>query len=251
MDHEPLNSDPLHMPAGDLRPPGARDVPVADSQQLNHSRSSKLLFLGVAVVGTALVCTPLMMSMDGKENVAGLSESALPSATPSPSPRASRSSNGALAAPSPGARSRVTAKSPSPSATVRPPVPTVTVTVRPPKAAEPAAKPTPRWTQTVIHATSELTPGQSWSTNRVTLAFQGDGNLVLYNRDGSPRWQSATVGHGAKALFQMDGNLVVYTADMTPAWSSHTEGHNGAQLVLDRDGVMRIRSGADVLWSSD
>ncbi|WP_167449961.1 hypothetical protein [Streptomyces hyaluromycini] len=123
----------------------------------------------------------------------------------------------------------------------------MTVTVGPSQ----AASPTPRWTRTVINATSRLTPGQSWSTDRITLAFQSDGNLVLYDHDGSLRWQSGTAGRGNVAIFQSDGNLVVHAADGTAVWASQTQGHNGARLALDRDGVVRIYFGADVLWSSN
>ncbi|MFB7781048.1 hypothetical protein [Streptomyces bauhiniae] len=107
-----------------------------------------------------------------------------------------------------------------------------------------------QWTSTVVNATSVLEPGQSWSTNRVTLAFQGDGNLVLYDTKGTPLWWSGTVGQGAKAIFQADGNFAVYTQDGATAWSSRTDGHNGAQLVIGADGNVSIRSGGAVLWST-
>lgn len=112
-------------------------------------------------------------------------------------------------------------------------------------------KPTQQqWTSTVVNATSVLEPGQSWSTNRVVLAFQGDGNLVLYDTKGTPLWWSGTVGQGAKAVFQADGNFAVYTQDGATAWSSRTDGHNGAQLVIGTNGNVSIRSGGAVLWST-
>ncbi|MEW2625035.1 hypothetical protein [Streptomyces sp. NPDC048106] len=107
-----------------------------------------------------------------------------------------------------------------------------------------------QWTSTVVNATSVLEPGQSWSTNRVTLAFQGDGNLVLYDKKGTPLWWSGTVGQGAKAVFQADGNFAVYTQDGATAWSSRTDGHDGARLVIGTDGNVSIRSGGAVLWST-
>ncbi|MFE7835839.1 hypothetical protein ACFU53_07155 [Streptomyces sp. NPDC057474] len=82
------------------------------------------------------------------------------------------------------------------------------------------------------------------------MTLQGDGNLVIYDRNGTPRWQSGTVGRGAKTVFQADGNLVVYTSDMTTAWSTRTDGHDGAELVLGRDGKATVRYGNTVLWSS-
>ncbi|MEU1089408.1 hypothetical protein ABZ401_21765 [Streptomyces sp. NPDC005892] len=110
--------------------------------------------------------------------------------------------------------------------------------------------PAQQWTTTVVNSTSVLEAGQSWSTNRVVLAFQGDGNLVLYDKQGTPLWWSGTVGQGAKAVFQADGNLAVYTQDSRTAWSSRTQGHDGASLVLRADGNMVVQQGGTVLWSS-
>ncbi|WP_163010874.1 hypothetical protein [Streptomyces dangxiongensis] len=106
------------------------------------------------------------------------------------------------------------------------------------------------WTTTVVNGTSVLEPGQSWSTDRIVLAFQGDGNLVLYDTKGTPLWWSGTVGQGAKAVFQADGNFAVYTQSGETAWSSRTDGHDGAQLVLGSNGNVTIRSGGAVLWST-
>lgn len=111
-------------------------------------------------------------------------------------------------------------------------------------------QPQQHWTSTVVNGTAVLEPGQSWATNRITLAFQGDGNLVLYDTKGTPLWWSGTVGQGAKAVFQADGNFAVYTQDGATAWSSRTDGHDGAQLVLGTDGNVTIRSGGAVLWST-
>lgn len=119
-----------------------------------------------------------------------------------------------------------------------------------PATAPRTSAPAQQWTTTVVNSTSVLEAGQSWSTNRVILAFQGDGNLVLYDKQGTPLWWSGTVGQGAKAVFQADGNLAVYTQDSRTAWSSRTEGHNGASLVLRADGNMVIQQGGTVLWSS-
>ncbi|GGS62720.1 hypothetical protein AB0E75_22320 [Streptomyces griseoviridis] len=108
-----------------------------------------------------------------------------------------------------------------------------------------------QWTSTAIDGTSVLEPGQSWSTNRIVLAFQGDGNLVLYDRQGTPLWWSGTAGQGGvKAVFQADGNLAVYAGDARTVWSSRTDGHDGSRLVLRADGNMVIEYGGTVLWST-
>ncbi|WP_320773019.1 hypothetical protein [Streptomyces sp. CRN 30] len=102
----------------------------------------------------------------------------------------------------------------------------------------------------VIHGTSVLEPGQSWTAGRAVLTFQDDGNLVLHDRQGRPRWQSGTVGQGARTVFQGDGNLVVYAPGMRPVWSTRTDGHDGAELVLGGDGGLTVRHGTTVLWSA-
>ncbi|MGW4994641.1 hypothetical protein ACWEQ3_44775 [Streptomyces mirabilis] len=116
---------------------------------------------------------------------------------------------------------------------------------------QPNACATPQtWTTTVIHGTSVLHPGQSWTTNRITLAFQANGDLVIFDKCNNPLWRSGTAGEGALTVFQADGNFVVYTKNGATAWSSRTDGRNGAQLVLQADGNVTITSGASVLWAS-
>ncbi|MFB0620564.1 hypothetical protein [Streptomyces sp. AGS-58] len=150
----------------------------------------------------------------------------------------------AAASPTPGTRSvepMSQSHTPAPSGTPR-----TSSTPRPRQS--PSSQ--PHWTTAVVNGTRVLEPGQSWSTNRIMLAFQGDGNLVLYDTKGTPLWWAGTVGQGAKAVFQADGNFAVYTQDGATAWSSRTDGHDGAQLVLGADGDVTIRSGGAVLWST-
>ncbi|WP_327179381.1 hypothetical protein [Streptomyces sp. NBC_01335] len=137
------------------------------------------------------------------------------------------------------------------------PVTKPTVAPRATRSAAPTKAPAPtvtaeQWTTTVVNGTRVLDPGQLWSTNRIGLTFQGDGNLVLYDTKGTPLWWSGTVGHGGvRAVFQADGNLAVYSQDSQTVWSSHTEGHDGARLVLRSDGNMVIEQGGTVLWSTN
>ncbi|MGW2282955.1 hypothetical protein [Streptomyces sp. NPDC001770] len=107
-----------------------------------------------------------------------------------------------------------------------------------------------RGTESVVRGTSVLERGQSWFAGQVVLAFQGDGNLVLYDRANHPLWAAGTVGRGARTVFQADGNLVVYTRDMRTVWSSRTDGHEGAVLVLGADGNLVVRQGGTRLWAT-
>ena len=58
------------------------------------------------------------------------------------------------------------------------------------------------------------------------LDMQGDGNLVLYKTDGSPRWASDTSGQNAYLTMQDDRNIVLYNGDGSVLWSpnSYTQG---------------------------
>ncbi|GAA0324518.1 hypothetical protein GCM10010151_12980 [Actinoallomurus spadix] len=70
-------------------------------------------------------------------------------------------------------------------------------------------------------------PNLLWSTDpgaRGSQAvFQTDGNLVVYDRDGTPVWASGTDGNpGARLVLQADNNLVIYAADGRPLWAAGT-----------------------------
>ena len=58
------------------------------------------------------------------------------------------------------------------------------------------------------------------------LALQPNGNLLICAGDDPvPLWQSGTAGNpGAFIAFQQDGNFVVYGKDAQPLWASDTVG---------------------------
>ncbi|RFA10536.1 hypothetical protein B7R54_15975 [Subtercola boreus] len=91
-----------------------------------------------------------------------------------------------------------------------------------PQAADAATFTNGQYSWSATSGYSEFTPGDfTLESGDSKLVFQTDGNLVLYNWDGKPRWQSGTYGrHAAKVSFQSDGNVVVYRADNVPLWSS-------------------------------
>ncbi|WP_437620628.1 hypothetical protein [Sorangium sp. So ce1151] len=67
-----------------------------------------------------------------------------------------------------------------------------------------------------------------WATNRrgaATLVLQSDGNLVAYDSQGRPAWDSETRGSRATFLcMQADGNLVLYTDVGKAVWATRTKG---------------------------
>ena len=84
-----------------------------------------------------------------------------------------------------------------------------------------------------------LYAGQSlYTANRAyRLILQTDGNLVLYDQNMKPLWDTGTNGipPGFLAL-QTDGNLVLYDQNMVPLWNSHTAGYPGDDLIIQQDG---------------
>lgn len=58
------------------------------------------------------------------------------------------------------------------------------------------------------------------------LVLQPNGNLVICaSGDPTPLWQTNTAGNpGAFVAFQQDGNLVLYDKDAHPLWASDTIG---------------------------
>ncbi|MEP0873112.1 ricin-type beta-trefoil lectin domain protein [Trichocoleus desertorum AS-A10] len=79
--------------------------------------------------------------------------------------------------------------------------------------------------------------GQQWITsNNYKFIFQADGNLVLYNPQGTPIWATGTDKTTADLLnVQADGNVVLYDQGR-PIWATDTSGHPGAFLAIQADG---------------
>ena len=88
-----------------------------------------------------------------------------------------------------------------------------------------------------------LFPGQKRTSGdgRFELAFQGDGNLVLYRvGDGHALWATNTYAPDGEAAMQTDGNLVVYDAGGVARWNSGTGNYSGAALFVQNDGNVVI-----------
>jgi hypothetical protein len=101
---------------------------------------------------------------------------------------------------------------------------------------------------------NRLTSGQSLTSasTRYRLAYQVDGNLVLYDDlDRVPLWSTGTVaGNPGQTVLQGDGNLVVYDAQGTPQWTTGTVGNANARLVVQNDGnLVLYSSGGEPLWN--
>src|SRR5258708_34103739 len=103
---------------------------------------------------------------------------------------------------------------------------------------------------------SQLSPGQSVTSDNghYNLAFQTDGNLVLYvsYRGTTALWDTATNGKLVKVLaMQTDGNLVLYDAQQHALWNSGTVGNPGAFLAVQDDGNVVIYVGTKPIWATN
>lgn len=100
-----------------------------------------------------------------------------------------------------------------------------------------------------------LLAGESLTSadGRYELAYQSDGNLVLYDgATGVALWWTGTVSEApGEAVMQGDGNFVVYNADGTPLWWSGTVGYDNAEVVVQGDAnVVVYAPGAIPVWWS-
>lgn len=102
-----------------------------------------------------------------------------------------------------------------------------------------------------ISSNLEFQRGKEWSTcSNYKFIFQNDGNLVLYNRSGSPIWASGTTNQADTFVVQADGNIVLYGAGRA-IWVTNTVGNLGAFLAIQSDGnvVVYSRNGK-ALWAT-
>lgn len=86
--------------------------------------------------------------------------------------------------------------------------------------------------------------------NGYKLAYQNDGNVVLYNSSWAPVWASMTFGSYGYLEMQWDGNLVAYDSGGTPTWESGTAGYSGSALAVQDDGRLVIYTPSSVpIWA--
>lgn len=71
----------------------------------------------------------------------------------------------------------------------------------------------------VMTGGQRLYVGEELTENGVSLAYQGDGNLVLY-AGSQPIWASMTFHNPGHLEMQGDGNLVIYNKEGAPVWAS-------------------------------
>ena len=98
-----------------------------------------------------------------------------------------------------------------------------------------------------------LKPGEEVRScnGRYNFVHQTDGNVVLYDR-GRPRWDSKTYGQATRELIlQGDGNLVLYGKNGRALWHSATHGKPGAKLAVQDDGNVVLYRGGAAIWATN
>nr|XP_046227503.1 mannose-specific lectin-like [Scatophagus argus] len=101
----------------------------------------------------------------------------------------------------------------------------------------------------------ELRRGDSLRSNNGEweAIFQDDCNFVIYT-NGTPVWASDTYGFdGFRLCMQGDCNLVMYNQNDEPRWNTSTYRleSNMCRLQLTNDGKLELYREAEKIWSSD
>jgi hypothetical protein len=83
-----------------------------------------------------------------------------------------------------------------------------------------------------------------------SLSLLPDGTLNLWN-DFRKVWGAGVkAGAGSKLILQPDGNLVLYNANSQPTWNTETNGKGASKLYVQEDGNMVLYNTQGPTWSS-
>lgn len=91
----------------------------------------------------------------------------------------------------------------------------------------------------IVNAGERLLPDTNWEDGRTGLRYQGDGNIVLYQR-GVATWGAGVSAVPGVLVMQGDGNLVAYDVSNAPYWASGTDGSEGGWLEIGDEVGLRI-----------
>ena len=114
-----------------------------------------------------------------------------------------------------------------------------------------------RWgcSEHTLNAGDRLSIGQQLESSNgcFMLMLQDDGNLVLYNKQGTALWSTETFQQKSKyAVMQRDGHFVIYSEKGSVVWGSNTYGTRGRQLKIENDGNMAIYTlENEVVWATN
>ncbi|SEN10632.1 hypothetical protein SAMN02800694_2790 [Luteibacter sp. UNCMF331Sha3.1] len=102
----------------------------------------------------------------------------------------------------------------------------------------------------VLHANESVTPARPLTScsGLVSLKVADDGEVAVW-RGTTSLYAAGTKGIVPGAVgMQGDGNFVVYDVKGVPRWATGTAGHPGAYFNVRNDGTAQVVSGSTVLW---
>jgi hypothetical protein len=116
------------------------------------------------------------------------------------------------------------------------------------------------WATGIEAAPSRVDNPTEWAPNTTVLvspnqqyrlSYQGDGNLVVYDKSNKPLWNSQTNGRTPnKLVFQGDGNLVLYGANNAVHWAAYCHNKGGKSLRLNDNGSLSVWSDNRYIWAT-
>ncbi|MGW6027428.1 mannose-binding protein [Streptomyces sp. NPDC055099] len=243
--------------AAGAAPPGVKSATGVD-----RGRPRKPVLAGAAIAGAALIAIPLLLAGSARDDGPPDNDKELSAGdtvlNPGSGPADLYDYKAKKPSSSPSEKKPKKAEKPkaaAPKAVVSAPQPSPSKSPekkesKPKPEPKPKAAPKPDWSTETVTAPSVLEVKQAWTTNRIRMVMQTDGNLVVYNEKGKPIWAAMTFGENHRAIFQPDGNLVIHNGDDRPIWASKSHGHEGARLVLRADGKVVIVHNGRVIWST-
>lgn len=98
-------------------------------------------------------------------------------------------------------------------------------------------------------STQTLVPSQSITNDSYTLTFQPDGDLVVTGPSGVVQHSCTGTGRSLYVRMESNGNLVVRDVAQSIIWQSSTGAFAGAELFLNNDGTLAVKSGGVTRWS--
>ncbi|GLY28947.1 hypothetical protein [Kineosporia sp. NBRC 101731] len=103
------------------------------------------------------------------------------------------------------------------------------------------------WGTYVVHGGGTVGKGEYWETNRIKFGLSSGGRPVLIDENGKTVWSADATGDSL--AFQGDGNLVLYSGS-DYVWATATMDQPGAILTLQADGNVTIALNNTALWSA-
>lgn len=94
-----------------------------------------------------------------------------------------------------------------------------------------------------------LVPTQSIANGSYTLTFQPGGDLVVTGPSGVVQHSCTGTGRSLYVQMETNGNFVVRDVAQAILWQSNTGAYSGAELFLNSDGTLAVKSGGVTRWS--